>query len=383
MFDRYLSPLFRRLSRGSARAGRATNKLVRAGFECLESRSMLSLSPVDSGYRLEIDQLPIASVGEIAIAPEAVVASSTASIAANGSTDRSFDSYFPPIKGWLPDLPPSPPWPSPEYPKPVPTAPPTDLPDSSLPDSSDVGGFTDIGHAPQSGPEILIDPASDKVATDVAALLASLQYVPQAQGLGVDAAHHAALSPLARLPETMTQSPQAESVPEGGMVALVRDVAIVHSIPNKPAADHDLDRWLNLPVRMGSTHGKYQAFEVSTGEEAFPAVPPANNESAATAPHGSALEKRTEESGKLAPAALPSASSTTGVTDAGCESILDSDSSATLPPEAFDENNNSQSVAATALVLFWAARAARGARTADAREAHGRTHWTLRRPMRP
>ena len=359
IFDRLIRRASRRPTRATNTPVRARTGLLRAEFECLESRSMLSLAPTDDpiGSKLDIGWLLKPDYSDISILP------------------------IRPIEDGARPLPPNyPSWPPPTF---EPYLPPPPLSDS--PENSDVGGFTEIDNSDKGDPGILVGPASDKITRDVLRMLDSLLFVPSAQDSNAPPTpEQTKLRTQDEVSATVIGARRLDDVPEGGMIALVHDAAILQSVAKDGASHDDIDSWLSIPVRMDSAPGKFQAFEVSSAEPPpAPAPLPPLNEVSFLAPLHSPSE--------LAPAAAAeslsqfsaSAEIAAAVDQALTESTLDVPSSPAVPPEQSNKNSSTRPAAAAAVFIFLAVRAARGARTTDTSEPQRQTTWTLRRPARP
>jgi hypothetical protein len=359
IFDRLIRRASRRRIRATHAPARARTGLLRAEFECLESRSLLSLAPTDDaiGSKLDIGWLQKPDYGDISILP------------------------IWPIEDGARPLPPNyPSWPPPLF---EPYVPPPPLSDS--PDNSDVGGFTEIDNTDKGGPGILVGPASDKIARDVLKMLDSLLFVPSAQDSNAPPTpERTKLRAQDEVSPTVVGAGRLDDVPEGGMIALMHDAAILQSVAKDGASHNDIDSWLSIPVRMDSAPGKFQAFDVSSAEPPpAPAPSPPVNEVFFLAPPNSPSE--------LAPAAAAESLSQNSVSPESAaaidqlltESTVDLPSSPALPAEQNNKNSSSKPVAAAAVFIFLAVRAARGARATETSEPQRQTTWTLRHPARP
>ena len=150
-------------------------------------------------------------------------------------------------------------------------------PSITLPDPSDVGGFTDITE--------LNDPSNgtprDQGSRDVADLLSSLQYLPRSlqensNDSGVKKADGKLDSKTIAIPTTNLPASPADDHPEGGMVALTRETQLEEAAGTTSTAAADRHALWQLPVKMDQVYGKFQAFELSTGDEPAAATPAAD-----------------------------------------------------------------------------------------------------------
>jgi hypothetical protein len=376
-----------RLGGANRRAATARRTPVRARLECLESRCLLSLAPADSGYQPDMEPLRAGDFEEVAIAasPNSWVAAHVAKATSASLETRYFDHFIPPIaRGALPllpngpagngalegGLPNAPSWGlQPDLP----------LPPYELPDSSEGGGFMDIGEPKQNQPGIFAEPAADKVTRDVLTMLALLRYLPdspdaeaaaQSEIPTVNAQHQA--------PATISEE-RSMDLPEGGMVGLVREAVIVESARAEPAPI-DIDSLLGAPPRMDSAHGKFQAFEVSTGEDSPPPAAPPAERGATNAPR----PKPTMETDLVADIASMmsqapvEADSANGIVEEAVESIEGEAPSRVAPPAASDLKTSSSLNAAGAILLAIAARATRVVRGSGTGERKDQAAPTIR-----
>lgn len=349
------------LTRAANTPARARPGLVRAEFECLESRSMLSLATADDGFasKPDVGWLPTPDYSDISILPI-----------------RSIDDGARPWPPSYPSLPPPP------Y---EPYLPPSQPPPSELPDDADVGGFTEIDNSDKSDPGILVGPASDKITREVQQMLDSLLYVPKAHDSDAQPTPpRTRLSTQDAVSSAVNSSGSLDDLPDGGMIALAHDAVILHSLASDPAPADDIDSWLSIPVRMDSAPGKFQAFEVSTGEaQPSPAPPPPVNEALFLTPRNSLSELVPPAAGESTLPPSTSVENAAAIDQAIAETIDNLPSSPAAPPEQSNKNSSARPAAAAAIFVFLAVRAARAARTTDTAEPHSQTTWTLRRPARP
>ena len=213
-------------------AGTRTRPLG-AGFECLESRCLLSLAP---------------PVAELFVPP-------------NASQGLSILPYQPSGDGGHGGA-----WPDvPEQPQ---------LPSEDWEEPSSEGGPIDIGDLDNSSPEVL-NGAEDREKQAVLDLLLSLSVQPrsaaaEAVGLKEDLPHEIEYDvPVTGLPDANLER-ASNALLEGGMVALVPGASIVEWVAEQSTASDDTRSWLEAPVQMDSSYGRFQAFEVSTAERASP-----------------------------------------------------------------------------------------------------------------
>jgi len=320
---------------------------------------MLSLAPADDaiGSKLDIGWLQKPDYSDISILPI-----------------RPIEDGARPLPPNYPSLPP------PHF---EPYLPPPPLNDS--PENSDVGGFTEIDNSDKGDPGILVGPASDKITRDVLKMLDSLLFVPSAQESNAPPApERAKLRTQDEMSATVIGARRLNEVAEGGMIALAHDAVIVQSVAIDGASHDDIDSWLRIPVRMDSTPGKFQAFEVSSAEPPPAPVPlPPLNEVSYFAPPNSPAELAPAIAAESISQISVSAESAAAIDQVLTESTVDLPSSPAVPPEQSNRNSSSKPAAAAAVFIFLAVRAARGARTTDTSEPQRQTTWTQRRPARP
>ena len=350
MFERFLR-LIRSQHASGGRPASARERHYRASLECLESRNLLSFASFDYGYQLDIEQLPKPDTSQLDIWP-------IKPIAGGG---------FP-----VPPYGPSLPWP-PHEPN-LPPAP-------SAPPGSDLGGYTEIDNTDKSQPDILVGPASDKVAREVLEMLASLQFVPSTHDLDTRSQpERVDISSQSALTNATFDAHQDDDSSEGGMIALAHDAAIVHTLAKDSVSHDDLDSWLNTPVRMDTAHGKFQAFEVSASDEipSGPAPQP-NNDATYFTPLKSPVETAPAATADPTPqTSIPTDSPS--VTRSSPEAITDLVSSPAAPLDAIDKNATSQSAAAAAIFVFLAARAVRAVRSTDSTDSADQVNLSIRKP---
>jgi hypothetical protein len=160
-------------------------------------------------------------------------------------------------------------------------------------------GFIDIGVTDESVPvELFVGQEESQDHSDVLQMLSSLKYLPEdahaeaitwlyggtpsaAHELTGDAQSIVAAGPTDYLAaDAVSQasargaaklafvSPSQHESPEGGMVALAREVVIDQAVSAEPGPPVDIDSLLSVSVRMDSAYGRFQAFEISTSESA-------------------------------------------------------------------------------------------------------------------
>jgi hypothetical protein len=230
MFN-FLRQSWRRIVPGNCLAAGARKGRIGAGFECLESRCLLSLAPPAVEFLVPPIEFPSPS-----ILP-----------------------YYPPDEGGHGGDWPKAPQPHEEPPK-----------DWEEPSSE--GGPIDIGELDNTSPENYS--GEGEVAQEEQAvldLLLSLSIQPRTAESGIvgskeDLPHDMELD----VPVTSHWAAGAERASdaaiEGGMVALVRGPSIVEGDAAEPALGEEARMLLETPVRMDNSYGTFQAFEVSKTE---------------------------------------------------------------------------------------------------------------------
>lgn len=368
-----------RLAHANRAAVNPRTSAVRTNPECLESRCMLSVAPGAAGYLLERGALDAAALNDVSI----VVSGSMGVEASPGSGALR--------RAW-PDAP----WGLEPYPQ---------MPPHTLPDSSASGGFIDIGKLDQTAmPEVMFDGAPDQDARDVLAMLSSLKYLPgnmQAEATplpgedatGSSATHqpndspaeaagqlegrHTDASVLAPAIATIGGDQSDHDQPEGGMIALVREGLTEE--PATTAAIPEIKPLLRVPVPMESAYGKFQAFEVSSGEDALPPSKAPDLKGPTSAqPLSSATEAAPIANFDLLPRGLVRLNSDHGKFQPFEESAEEENPPPAAPPVARDAKTNSLVNVAAAALLF--ASAARAARPAVASQSDGHRAGWLRKP---
>jgi hypothetical protein len=214
-------------------------------------------------------------------------------------------------------------------------------------------------------------------------MLARLTYLPEDPGSETPRTSEQPVGgALDASPATVTGVPIVGEVAEGGMVALLRDVVVKQSIAAEPAAVN-IDSLLGVPVRMDSAHGKFQAFEVSTGEDAPPsAAPPAANDATTRPPLRPAMEPIPVTVIEPLPEVLVQGDTAGGIFPISAESPAEETAPPASPPEPSDAKTSPHlNAAAAAIVFAFAARAARTARVPGASEPDNHPAITKRRPL--
>jgi len=220
------------VAHGNRPAADTRTRPIGAGFECLESRCLLSLAPPAAELIVPPIEFP-----------------------------PSILPYHPPGDGghggaW-PDMPEQ-----------------HEGPPMDWQEPSSEGGAIDIGDLDNSSPEVL-NGAADREKQAVLDLLLSLSVQPRSAaaeivGLKEDLPHEIEYDvPVAGLQNASAER-ASNALIEGGMVALVPGASIVEWVAVESTASDDTRSWLEAPVQMDSSYGRFQAFEVSTAEHASP-----------------------------------------------------------------------------------------------------------------
>ncbi|WP_145087969.1 hypothetical protein [Anatilimnocola aggregata] len=162
----------------------------------------------------------------------------------------------------LPDLP--------DWQEPIPP-PPEDNPSN---DQSGDGGMVDLGNGFENTPadEVVPDVMSERESREVIEMLASLKYL----SVNRDAVSSASLED--QVNETDKRDSRFESDEldklnyfsrhsDGGSIEIAVDELVAEMEPARPAAVLSMDSLLEISVQMDNSSGRYQAFEVLTGEE--------------------------------------------------------------------------------------------------------------------
>jgi hypothetical protein len=267
----------------------ATDRRTRrfgVSFESLESRNMLSASPLAVEYYAVIGSISdVSLVGSVAAGIDADDGEeyerqngSWVSVGGGEMDRRDLDvirTLKPDYETWLPNLPPTKGGLGGEYGiPPIVRDPPTAMPGTSPP-----GGLidlTELGHTtPQTSPAPMFETRADREAREVQAMLSTLKFVPD----NSQAKNDGATAPTVphRTPPTQPGASRDQTFldsPQGGMITLAREVVIRQSEGAKKNLSVDVESSLNVRVQMDSARGKFQAFEISNAEENPPAVPP-------------------------------------------------------------------------------------------------------------
>jgi hypothetical protein len=159
---------------------------------------------------------------------------------------------------------------------------PSQDPAITLPDPYDPGGLIDTGdltdqselynNGPRGGNN------NNNNNRDVFELLSSLQYLPSSlkessnELIPKKADTKLESQTIEASAANATAKAAVEDNPDGGMVALTREAQFSEVVSSTPTALNNRQSLWQLPVKMDQVYGKFQVFELSTGDETVPAV---------------------------------------------------------------------------------------------------------------
>jgi hypothetical protein len=178
-------------------------------------------------------------------------------------------------------------------------SPPSQTPSSPSPP----GGYIDVGLTGEAAPSVpFVGDDTDQFSREVLAMLSSLSYAPgdgRVEAVSPQQSSHPggsdglrpsdasappeqkgteflatettddALPPEAARANIVDRAPSHDDSSEGGMVALPRETVIDEALAEAAAGEVDVDALLSVPVQMERVSGRFQAFEVLSGEEEF------------------------------------------------------------------------------------------------------------------